>query len=206
MKRRSVLMAFLSLILAASLLSAPAMADKGKEPQGKGKQPTEQSAAYEAGFALGQNVAKITAVCIAVAAVGGVVIGTVCRSRRSGEGRQGRTAPLRTDYYHPAGKGETCGRMPERWAGEESPAREGAGIPVFPEDASPWPRRPAEEAPPAPREEPAPVHPALGDNPFAAFDEFFGGHEAEEELLEMTEDEPMDEPEDDEPGEVNFKI
>ncbi len=205
MKRRSLLMAFLSLILAASLLSAPAMADKGKEPQGKGKQPTEQSAAYEAGFALGQNVAKITAVCIAVAAVGGVVIGTVCRSRRSGEGRQGRTAPLRTDYYHPAGKGETCGRMPERWAGEESPAREGTGIPVFPEDPSPWPRRPAEEAPPAPMEEPAPVHSAAGENPFELFDKVFGGDPGLTE--EFPEDEPeIEEPEDDEPGEVNFKI
>lgn len=202
MKRRSVLIPILSLALILSLLSAPALADKGKEPQAKGKQESGQSAAYEAGFAVGQTVARVTAVCIAVVAVGGVVIGVVCRSRRSGGmSRETGSVAERRQYYRPAAKGENCGHMPEPRAGEEAPLGPAPAAPVFAEEASPWPRRPAEEAPPAPMEEPAPVHPALGENPFAAFDEFFGGYPAAEEIPEIPE-----EPEDGEPGEVKFKI
>lgn len=205
MKRKSFLIGIVSLMLAVSLLSAPALADKGKEPQGKGKgkESTEQR---DTEFSIAP-VARVTALCLAGGVVVGVVVGAVHRSRSSGAVRRtAGSAPARTGYYRPAAKGETCGRMPEEpeaasvWKEAQSPVWQNA-------EPSPWSVSQAREETPAPMEEPAPVHPSMEENPFAAFEEFYGGYsEAEEPQEDLLEEEFPEEPEDDEPGDVYFKI
>ena len=200
MKRRNFFAVLVCLVLSLSLLSLSALAaERGKEPQRRGKTESSHSAAYELGYEFGRNVARVTAGCLAVGAVCGIAVGVASRSRH--RAAQSVQRPLHRAYYRPAAKGESCGRMPEvpeepaPWVPEESPVWQN-------ETPSPWPLSPEKEVPPAPMEEPAPVHPTAEDNPFAEFEEFFGGYSEDESTWEELPEEPGD----DEPGDVYFKI